>query len=159
MKCRSCVVVNMQVAAFVISWFATGKNLEIGPRNICKHSGKLQAMQHWQLIKQSMCCLFAQDFCARVPNSSCTAEICQQGCQQISHCCLQKLCICARVIPFSTRIWNIQHVSTAVSPIRLRDITKSDRTCSSDRSTRRSSSSGCATTLSFRSNLPILRPL
>lgn len=37
MKWESCVVVNMQAAALVISWFATGKNLEMAPRIICEH--------------------------------------------------------------------------------------------------------------------------
>lgn len=37
MKWESWVVVNMQAAALVISWFATGKNLEMAPRIICEH--------------------------------------------------------------------------------------------------------------------------
>lgn len=35
MKWLSGVVVNMQAAAFVISWLATGKNLAIGTRILC----------------------------------------------------------------------------------------------------------------------------
>ena len=35
MKWLSCVVVNMQAAALVISWLAAGKNLLIAPRIIC----------------------------------------------------------------------------------------------------------------------------
>ena len=42
MKWESCVVVNMQTAALVISWFATGKNLEMAPRIICEHKHFVQ---------------------------------------------------------------------------------------------------------------------
>ena len=42
MKCESCVVVNMQAAALVISWSATGKNLEMAPRIICTHMHQVQ---------------------------------------------------------------------------------------------------------------------
>lgn len=53
MKWLSCVVVNMQAAALVILWLATGKNSAMGSRSICtKHVHQWTHLHDEQELQQ-----------------------------------------------------------------------------------------------------------